>query len=39
VLLDEYGLRAEEGVKPEYRFLTFADDEYAERLREKAFNR
>ena len=39
VLLDEYGLRAEEGVKPEYRFLTFADEEYAERLREKAFNR
>jgi len=39
VLLDENNLRAEEGAKPEYRFLTFADEEYAERLRKKAFNR
>jgi glutamate racemase len=36
-LLDENNLRAEEGVTPEYRFLTFADEAYAERLREKAF--
>ena len=37
-LLDENNLRAEE-CKPEYRFLTFADESYAEKLREKAFNR
>ena len=36
-LLDENNLRAEEGTIPEYRFLTFADEAYAERLREKAF--
>ncbi|MDE5637188.1 MAG: glutamate racemase [Alistipes sp.] len=36
-LLDRFGLRAAEGHKPEYRFLTFADDVYAERLRRKAF--
>ncbi|MDE6779635.1 MAG: glutamate racemase [Alistipes sp.] len=36
-LLDRFALRAAEGHKPEYRFLTFADDVYAERLRRKAF--
>ena len=36
-LLDENGLRAEENNKAEYRFLTFADDEYAEKLKTKAF--
>ena len=38
-LLDEFGLRAEEGTIPEYRFLTFADEAYAEKLREKAFRK
>ena len=38
-LLDEFGLRAEEGAIPEYRFLTFADEAYAEKLREKAFRK
>lgn len=38
-LLDENNLRAEEGATPEYRFLTFADEAYAEKLREKAFMR
>lgn len=37
VLLDENGIRAEEGAVPEYRFLTFADEEYAAKLRRKAF--
>lgn len=36
-LLDRFDLRAAEGHRPEYRFITFADDEYAERLRRKAF--
>ena len=36
-LLDENGIRAEEGDKAEYCFLTFADEEYAEKLRKKAF--
>ena len=36
-LLDEFGIRAEEGATPDYRFLTFADDAYAEKLRNKAF--
>ncbi len=36
-LLDEYGLRADTGHKAEYRFLTFAEPEYAERLSRKAF--
>lgn len=36
-LLDRYGLRAGWGHKPEYRFLTCADEAYAERLRQKAF--
>jgi glutamate racemase len=38
-LLDENGLRAEENNKAEYRFLTFADEEYAARLERKAFER
>ena len=38
-LLDEYDLRAKEGITPEYRFLTFADEEYVERLRNKAFSK
>jgi glutamate racemase len=38
-LLDEYGLRAEEGAQPEYRFLTFADEAYIEKLRNKPFQR
>ena len=37
VLLDENGLRADDGSVPEYRFLTYADKEYAERLSRKAF--
>lgn len=36
-LLDENNLRADECAVPEYRFLTFADAEYASRLRAKAF--
>ena len=36
-LLDEHGLRAEADHEPEYRFLTFADEDYAERLERKAF--
>ena len=38
-LLDENGIRAEEGAKAEYRFLTFADEVYAEKLRQKAFQK
>lgn len=38
-LLDEYNMRADEGHKPEYDFLTFADGEYAEKLRNKAFQK
>ena len=38
-LLDEYGLRADADHQAEYRFLTFADEEYAERLKRKAFDR
>jgi glutamate racemase len=38
-LLDEYNLRADSAEKVEYRFLTFAGEEYAEKLRNKAFNR
>ena len=37
-LLDEYGVRAAADHKPEYRFLTFADQEYAVRLERKAFD-
>ena len=36
-LLDKWNLRAEPAHRPEYRFLTFADDAYRERLRRKAF--
>ena len=36
-LLDELNLRAENGASAEYRFMTFADEEYKERLRRKAF--
>ena len=35
-LLEENGIAKTEG-KPEYRFLTFADEAYVERLRNKAF--
>ena len=38
-LLDEYNFRAEEGSMPEYRFLTFADEKYVEKLKNKAFNK
>lgn len=38
-LLDENNIRAEEGATAEYRFLTFADEEYAEKLRKKAFQK
>ena len=38
-LLDENSLRADEEFAPEYRFLTFADDAYAEKLRNKAFQK
>ena len=38
-LLDEGEIRADEGAKAEYRFLTFADEAYAERLRDKAFSK
>ena len=38
-LLDEYDLRAESGHKAEYEFVSFAADDYAERLRRKAFSR
>ena len=37
-LLDEHGIRAEAGVA-EYRFLTFADEAYAAKLRDKAFKK
>ena len=36
-LLDENGIRAERGAVAEYRFLTFADEAYAEKLKAKAF--
>ena len=38
-LLDENGLRAEEGAKAEYCFLTFADEAYAQKLSQKAFQK
>lgn len=38
-LLDSYGLRAAEGVVPEFEFLSFAGEDYVERLRRKAFGR
>ena len=37
-LLDENGIRAEQP-KAEYRFLTFADEAYAAKLRDKAFKK
>ena len=37
-LLDEYNLRAEVGHKAEYEFISFADGDYEERLRRKAFS-
>ena len=37
-LLDEYNLRAEMGHKAEYEFISFADGDYEERLRRKAFS-
>ena len=37
-LLDEYNLRAEAGHKSEYEFISFADGDYEERLRRKAFS-
>lgn len=36
-LLDEFNIRAESDKSVEYRFMTFADEEYRERLRRKAF--
>lgn len=36
-LLERYDLRAAEEHEPKYEFLTFADEEYRERLRTKAF--
>ena len=36
-LLDRHGLRASSHHRPEYTFRTFADDDYAEALRRKAF--
>ena len=36
-LLDENNMRADENAKVEYRFLTFAEEAYAEKLRRKAF--
>ena len=38
-LLDEYDMRAAEDNKAQYEFLTFADEDYAERLRCKAFGK
>lgn len=37
-LLDEYNLRAEAGHKAGYEFISFADGDYEERLRRKAFS-
>ena len=38
-LLDEYDIRAAVDNQAEYEFLTFADEDYAERLRCKAFGK
>lgn len=38
-LLDEYDMRAAVDNRAEYEFLTFADEDYAERLRCKAFGK
>lgn len=37
-LLDTMSLRAESGRRPQYRFLSFADDDYRMRLQTKAFD-
>ncbi|MBR3892321.1 MAG: glutamate racemase [Alistipes sp.] len=36
-LLERYNLFAERGHKPEFRFITFATEEYRQRLEDKAF--
>lgn len=36
-LLDEFDIRAESGNNPHHEFITFADEEYRERLQRKAF--
>ena len=36
-LLERYDMRAGDDHVPEYKFMTFADDDYCERLRSKAF--
>ena len=38
-LLDRYSLRADEENEAKYEFLTYADEEYRERLRRKAFDK
>lgn len=38
-LLNEYGLNAVEGHRPEYEFLSYADDSYVEHLRRKAYGK
>lgn len=38
-LLDSCDIRAEKGNTPHYEFITFADAEYGERLRRKAFEK
>ena len=37
-LLEHYGIKAAEDNEPRYEFLSFADAEYCERLRRKAFD-
>lgn len=36
-LLDKHNLRADDGNKPQYRFMSFADGDYIEVLQKKAF--
>ena len=38
-LLDEHNIRATEGATAEYRFLSFADEKYVEKLQNKAFQK
>ncbi len=38
-LLDRYSMRADEENEAKYEFLTYADEEYRERLRRKAFDK
>ena len=38
-LLDEYNIRASEEATAEYRFLSFADERYIEKLQNKAFQK